>query len=49
MALFEKVFTTGIVSSAMLLNRGISFYLFVLITGIFVTVVSIKEKTEENV
>ena len=48
MALFEKVFTTGIVSSAMLLNRGVSFYLFVLITGIFVTIISIRTKKEEN-
>lgn len=49
MSLFENVFTTGIVGSAMLLNRGISFYLFVLISGIFVTIISIRTKKEEKV
>ena len=48
MSLFEKVFTTSIVGSAMLLNRGISFYLFVLITGIFVTVISLRTKKEDR-
>lgn len=49
MSLFEKVFTTGIVGSAMLLNRGISFYLFVLISGIFVTIISVRTKKEEKI
>ena len=49
MSLFEKVFTTGVVGSAMLLNRGISFYLFVLISGIFVTIISVRTKKEEKI
>ena len=48
MSLFEKVFTSSIVGSAMLLNRGVSFYLFVLITGVFVTIISVKTKKEDN-
>ena len=49
MSIFEKVFTTGVVGSAMLLNRGISFYLFVLISGIFVTIISVRTKKEEKI
>ena len=30
----------------MLLNRGVSFYLYVLLSGIFVSVISIKTKKE---
>ncbi len=48
MSLFKSVFPSNIISGAMLLNRGVSFYLFVLITGIFVTVISLKGKKEEE-
>ena len=48
MSLFKSVFPSNIISGAMLLNRGVSFYLFVLITGIFVTVNSLKGKKEEE-
>lgn len=34
--LFERLFPQAILSSAMLLNRGISFYLYILISGIVV-------------
>lgn len=36
MILFKTLFPTGILSSAMVLSRGISFYLFVLLTGLCV-------------
>ncbi len=48
MSLFKSVFPSNIISGAMLLNRGVIFYLFVLITGIFVTVISLKGKKEEE-
>ena len=44
--LFTIAFTEATLSGAMLLNRGISFYLFVLISGIVVMVNIFREKTE---
>lgn len=45
MILFRTMFPAGILSSAMVLSRGISFYLFVLVTGICVAgLVLIKKK-----
>lgn len=44
MILFRTLFPTGILSSAMVLSRGISFYLFVLITGIFVAGLTLAKK-----
>ena len=45
MILFRTMFPTGILSSAMVLSRGISFYLFVLVTGVCVAgLVLIKKK-----
>ena len=46
LSLFNGVFPNEIISSAMLLNRGVSFYLYVLLSGIFVSVISIKTKKE---
>ena len=36
LGIFKNVFTTSTLNSAMILNRGISFYLFVLISAILV-------------
>lgn len=47
-SLFKSVFPNNIISGAMLLNRGISFYLFVLVTGIIVTMISLKTKKNEE-
>lgn len=42
--LFRTIYPEGMMSSAVLLNRGINFYLFVLISGIIVIVNQIKWK-----
>lgn len=44
MILFRTLFPAGILSSAMVLSRGISFYLFVLITGLFVAALTLTKK-----
>lgn len=46
--IFKQVFAPSIISSAMLLNRGISFYLFVAISGIIVVVNMFKSKQGET-
>ncbi len=43
MILFKRLFSAGLLPSAMLLSRGISFYLFVLISGISVAVFMVKK------
>lgn len=47
MLMFKLLFPTTILSSAMLLSRGISFYLFVLITGIIIAIRFFKGNKEE--
>lgn len=42
LAIYKLLFPTSVLSSAMLLSRGISFYLFVIISGISVLCFSIK-------
>lgn len=39
--IFKTIYPTTVLSSAMLLSRGISFYLFVLISGIVITITQI--------
>lgn len=46
--MFKSIFPDGMVNSAMLLSRGISFYLFVIISGIVVIVNRIKFKKSKN-
>lgn len=46
--IFKKVFPTTIISSAMLLNRGISFYLFVIISAVIVIITALKTKKFEK-
>lgn len=50
LGIFEVVFTKEKVNSAMLINRGISFYLFVLISGIVVmiNIFKVKKDKKEN-
>ena len=42
--IFRNVFPQTMISSAVLLNRGVNFYLFVLISGIIVIINQFKEK-----
>ncbi len=46
--IFKNVFPQTMISSAVLLNRGINFYLFVLISGIVVIINQFKEKKQIN-
>lgn len=43
-AIYRNIYSTNRINSAMLLNRGINFYLFVLISSIIVMISTIKEK-----
>ncbi len=47
-AIFKHVFNENTINSAMLLNRGINFYLFVLISLIVVMFNAFKEKKQEK-
>lgn len=47
--IFKTIFTAETISGAMLLNRGVSFYLFVFISGIIVMVNHLRAKKEDNV
>lgn len=42
--LYNPIIEKNYVDSAMLLTRGISFYLFVIITGIVLTIIAVKKK-----
>ena len=44
LSIFKSVFPLEIISSAMLLNRGVSFYLFVFVAGIVAIISTLKEK-----
>lgn len=48
-SIFATIFTPAIISGAMLLNRGISFYLFVLISGIVVMVNIFRDKKSDKI
>lgn len=48
LGIFRNVFTDTMMSSAMLLNRGINFYLGVLVSGIVVIINVLKDRKEEN-
>lgn len=47
-SIFKTIFGENIINGAMLLNRGVSFYLFVLICGIIVIVNTFKAKRDIN-
>lgn len=46
--IFSSVFSAGMISSAVLLNRGINFYLFVIISAVVVMIEQFKEKKKEK-
>lgn len=46
--IFSSVFSEGMISSAVLLNRGINFYLFVIISAVVVIIGQFKEKKKEK-
>lgn len=46
--IFSSVFSEGMISSAVLLNRGINFYLFVIISAVVVMIGQFKEKKKEK-
>lgn len=48
-SIFKHIFGMEIINGAMLLNRGISFYLFVFICAIVVIVNTFKDKKEEKI
>lgn len=47
--IFSSVFSGGMISSAVLLNRGINFYLFVIISAVVVMISQLKEKKQEKI
>ncbi len=48
LTLFKTLFPSTSLSSAMLLSRGISFYLFVIISGLIVFLIKISRKKEDE-
>lgn len=46
--LFKSVYSKDLIGGAVLINRGINFYLFVLISAIIVMIYTIKNKKEDN-
>ena len=48
MNIFKTIFTTETISGAMLINRGVSFYSFVIISGIVVVINLFKSKKEDK-
>lgn len=49
MGIFRKIFPQTTISSAMLLNRGISFYLVVIVSSIIVIINTLRTKKEEKI
>ena len=48
MSIFKTVFPASVISSSMILTRGINFYFYVLLSGIVVIVSTLKSKKEEK-
>ena len=48
LAIFETVFPGTILNSAMLLTRGVNFYLFVAISAIIVIINAMREKQQQE-
>ena len=46
--IFRNVYPQNIIKSATLLNRGINFYIFLIISGIVVMISEIKSKKENR-
>jgi len=47
-AIYSTLVGKGIVNSTMLLSRGISFYLFVIVTGLFIVIANNHKKVAKN-
>ena len=47
LAIFRHIYSENMVNSAMLLSRGINFYLFVIISSIVAMIGTIREKKQE--
>lgn len=43
MLIYKLLFPSALLSSSMLLSRGVSFYLFVLVSGISILIFSLKD------
>ena len=46
--IFRNVYSDNILNEAMLLNRGVNFYLFVIISSVIVMLYTVKDKKEEK-
>ena len=46
--IFRNVYSTGMLHEAVLLNRGVSFYLFVMLSSIIVMIYTVRDKKEEK-
>jgi hypothetical protein len=46
--LFKSIYSKDEISSAMLLSRGVNFYLFVMISVVIVMIYSVKDKKSSN-
>ena len=47
LAIFETIYPQTMLNSAMLLNRGINFYLFLIISAVVVIINALKTKNKE--
>ena len=47
--IFRNVYSDNILNEAMLLNRGVNFYLFVIISSVIVMLYTVKDKKEEKI
>ena len=46
--IFRNVYSNGMLHEAMLLNRGVNFYLFVIISSVIVMIYTVRDKKEEK-
>ena len=46
MGIFKNVFPQSVIGSAMILNRGINFYLFVILSAILAMVSTFRDRKE---
>ena len=47
--IFRNVYSENILHEAMLLNRGVNFYLFVIISSVIVMLYTVRDKKEEKI
>lgn len=47
--IYKTIYSEGMIKGAMLLNRGVNFYLFVIISSVIVMIYTIKDKKEEKI